>query len=181
MHLPILLHEGTNHLFFRAGRGAFKVRLYEPPSPVFLHRQDVTVHGTPADVDLAVEAADRAFARWRWIPAVERADYLHEVARKMREIEDQLARQLTLEGGLASLEELADVFPRTRREAIAALSAQILVLQGNGDYEGAAEFTESMGIVSPELYGDLRRLSTGGIPVDVTFEQGPAVLGIAPL
>jgi hypothetical protein len=67
------------------------------------------------------------------------------------------------------------------REAIAALSAQILVLQGNGDYEGAAEFTESMGIVSPELSGDLRRLSTGGIPVDVTFEQGPAVLGIAPL
>ena len=65
------------------------------------------------------------------------------------------------------------------REAIAALSAQILVLQGNGDYDGAAEFTESMGIVSAELAGDLRRLATSGIPVDVTFEQGPAVLGIA--
>ena len=67
------------------------------------------------------------------------------------------------------------------REAIAALSTQILVLQGDGDYEGAAEFTESMGIVSPELAGDLRRLATGGIPVDVTFEQGSSVLGISPL
>ncbi|MEN6425418.1 MAG: alpha/beta hydrolase-fold protein [Phycisphaerales bacterium] len=53
VHLPVLLHEGTNHLFFRAGRGAFKVRLYEPPAPVFLHREDITlpdlVVGEPAD------------------------------------------------------------------------------------------------------------------------------------
>jgi hypothetical protein len=67
------------------------------------------------------------------------------------------------------------------REAIASLSAQILLLQGDGDYEGAAEFTETMGIVSAELSDDLRRLANAGIPVDVTFEQGPAVLGIAPL
>jgi dienelactone hydrolase len=43
VHLPVLLHEGTNHLFFRAGRGAFRVRLYEPPAPVFLHREDTTL------------------------------------------------------------------------------------------------------------------------------------------
>jgi dienelactone hydrolase len=43
MHLPILLHEGTNNLFFRAGRGAYKVRLYPPPAPVFLHRDDLTL------------------------------------------------------------------------------------------------------------------------------------------
>ena len=66
------------------------------------------------------------------------------------------------------------------REAIAALSAQILVLQGDGDYEGTAEFVESMGVVSPALEEDLRRLSTRGIPVDVTFEQGPEVLGLEP-
>ncbi len=67
------------------------------------------------------------------------------------------------------------------REAIAALSAQILVLQGDGDYAGTAEFVESMGIVSPALEDDLRRLASRGIPVDVTFEQGPEVLGLAPL
>ncbi len=43
VHLPILLNEGTNHLLFRAGRGSFKVRLYEPPSAVFLHPQDMTL------------------------------------------------------------------------------------------------------------------------------------------
>ena len=64
------------------------------------------------------------------------------------------------------------------REAIEALSAQILVLQGDGDYEGAAELTESMGIVPPALEADLRRLATRGIPVDIVFEQGPDALGI---
>ena len=70
---------------------------------------DSVPSGAPADVELAVEAAERAFARWRWIPAVERADYLHEVARKMREMEDQLARQLTLEGGKPLVENLDEI------------------------------------------------------------------------
>jgi len=43
VHLPLLLHEGTNHLFLRSGRGAFNVRLYPPPAPVFLHREDTTL------------------------------------------------------------------------------------------------------------------------------------------
>ena len=43
VHLPLLLHEGTNHLFLRSGRGAFNVRLYPPPAPVFLHREDATL------------------------------------------------------------------------------------------------------------------------------------------
>ena len=53
VHVPVLLHEGTNGLFLRAGRGAFKVRLYEPPAASFLHDQDTTlpdlVVGQPAD------------------------------------------------------------------------------------------------------------------------------------
>ncbi len=43
VHLPVVLHEGTNHLLFRAGRGSFKVRLYEPPAAVFLQEQDMTL------------------------------------------------------------------------------------------------------------------------------------------
>ncbi|MBN2314564.1 MAG: hypothetical protein JXM79_11585 [Sedimentisphaerales bacterium] len=43
VHLPVLMNEGTNQLFFQAGRGTFKVRLYEPPSPVFLLEADTTV------------------------------------------------------------------------------------------------------------------------------------------
>ena len=53
VHLPVLLREGSNQLLFRSGRGQFKVQLYEPPSPVFLHKADKTlpdlVLGQPTD------------------------------------------------------------------------------------------------------------------------------------
>jgi betaine-aldehyde dehydrogenase len=65
--------------------------------------------GTPEDVERAVQAALTAFAHWRWTPAVERADYLHEIARKLREKEALLARQLTLEGGKPLVENLDEV------------------------------------------------------------------------
>ncbi len=65
--------------------------------------------GGPADVDRAVAAAEAAFAVWRWIPAVERADFMHEVARRLRQQEDALARQLTLEGGKPLVENLDEV------------------------------------------------------------------------
>jgi acyl-CoA reductase-like NAD-dependent aldehyde dehydrogenase len=65
--------------------------------------------GSAADVDRAVAASQKAFALWRWIPAVERADYLHKVARKLRESEEALARQLTLEGGKPLVENLDEV------------------------------------------------------------------------
>jgi acyl-CoA reductase-like NAD-dependent aldehyde dehydrogenase len=65
--------------------------------------------GTAADVGKAVEAARAAFSAWRWVPAVERAELLHEVARKLRENEAGLARQLTLEGGKPLVENLDEV------------------------------------------------------------------------
>jgi hypothetical protein len=64
------------------------------------------------------------------------------------------------------------------RAAIDALSAQILTLQGTGDYEGAADFTETMGVVGSGLQADLDRLKAAGIPVDVVFRQGADVLGL---
>jgi betaine-aldehyde dehydrogenase len=65
--------------------------------------------GTPADVERAVEAARGAFEAWCWIPAVERADMLHEVARTLREKEEALARQMTLEGGKPVVENLDEI------------------------------------------------------------------------
>ena len=78
-------------------------------NPYTEHVIDTVPSGTQADVDLAVDAAERAFAQWRWIPAVERADFLHEIARKLREMEDPLARQLTLEGGKPLVENLDEI------------------------------------------------------------------------
>ena len=70
---------------------------------------DVVPAGTPADVERAVDAAQAAFEEWCWVPAVERADFLHEIARKLRDNEDAIARQLTLEGGKPLVENLDEV------------------------------------------------------------------------
>ena len=65
--------------------------------------------GTAVEVEQAVQAAQAAFAVWRWVPGVQRAEQLHEVARKLREKEMALARQLTLEGGKPLIENRDEV------------------------------------------------------------------------
>ena len=58
------------------------------------------------------------------------------------------------------------------------LSRLLLTLQGDGDYEGVLELTASRGVIKAELQGDLDRLTQANIPVDITFQQGVAELGI---
>jgi hypothetical protein len=58
------------------------------------------------------------------------------------------------------------------QEAVNALSAKILILQGDGDYAGVSQFVDEMGKIGPELQADLDRLEAAAIPVDVVFEQG---------
>lgn len=64
------------------------------------------------------------------------------------------------------------------KEAMSSLSALILTLQGNGDYEGVAKLMEEKGNIGPELQKELDKLSKAGIPVDIVFEQGTEVLGL---
>jgi hypothetical protein len=63
-------------------------------------------------------------------------------------------------------------------EAMRQLSYLILILQGNGDYDGVVKLVEEKGIISPDLQRDLDKLSKANIPVDVIFEQGIEVLGL---
>ncbi|RDX37298.1 Zn-dependent hydrolase [Kangiella sp. HD9-110m-PIT-SAG07] len=63
-------------------------------------------------------------------------------------------------------------------QAMNALSEEILVIQGNGDYEGAKHLLNSQGIISEQLAADLQLLEEKQIPVDVTFKQGKDVLGL---
>lgn len=63
------------------------------------------------------------------------------------------------------------------RQAVDALSEQILRYQGEGDYAGVQAFMERYGRIDAELQGDLNRVGNAGIPVDVVFEQGASVLG----
>ena len=64
------------------------------------------------------------------------------------------------------------------QDAMASMSALILTLQGNGDYDGVAALVADKGIIKAQLADDLTRLSAADIPVDVVFNQGKAVLGL---
>lgn len=62
--------------------------------------------------------------------------------------------------------------------AMAKLSRLILTLQGDGDYEKVDQLIATHGDIKAELAKDLEKLSQANIPVDVTFKQGKAVLGL---
>ena len=62
--------------------------------------------------------------------------------------------------------------------AVDSLAGKILQLQGTGDYAGTASFYDASGRIGPVLQGDLDRLKSKGIPVDIVFEQGADVLGL---
>ena len=64
------------------------------------------------------------------------------------------------------------------RGAMNSLSEKILTLQGDGDYAGVGQLFDQMGNVSAQLQADLDRLSAASIPVDITFNQGKATLGL---
>ena len=64
------------------------------------------------------------------------------------------------------------------QEAANSLSELILTLQGDGDYEGAANLVAEKAVIGAQLQADLDRLNAKGIPVDVVFEQGVEVLGL---
>ena len=63
-------------------------------------------------------------------------------------------------------------------QAMTELSRLLLMLQGDGNYERASELTETMGVIGDQLQADLDRLTRAGIPVDITFRQGLAPLGL---
>ena len=64
------------------------------------------------------------------------------------------------------------------KTASADLSRLLLTLQGDGDYQGAQELTNSKGVIGDELQADLDRLTRANIPVDITFMQGAGELGL---
>ena len=64
------------------------------------------------------------------------------------------------------------------RKAIDALSSDILVLQGEGDYEGTGKLLNEEGTIDADLQASLDRLSEKNIPVDVIFKQGTEELGL---
>ena len=63
-------------------------------------------------------------------------------------------------------------------QAIKDLGRDILVLQGNGDYDKVAAFVAEKGNVSAQLQADLNQLDAISIPVDIVYQQGRKELGL---
>jgi hypothetical protein len=63
-------------------------------------------------------------------------------------------------------------------QAIKGLSHDLLVLQGDGNYEEVAAFVAKNGNVSAQLQADLDRLDAISIPVDIVYQQGKEQLGL---
>lgn len=62
------------------------------------------------------------------------------------------------------------------KKAVYQLSNIILTIQGDGDLVAAEQLLNNKGVVGNDLQGDLDRLKTLGIPVDIIFNQGLEVL-----
>jgi hypothetical protein len=63
-------------------------------------------------------------------------------------------------------------------DAMKSLSALILQLQGDGDYEAVKKLVKEKGIIPETLKNDLQKLNDAHIPVDIIFDQGVKTLGI---
>ena len=64
---------------------------------------------SPEQLDAAVAAAREAFETWSRTPALERGEMLHEVARRLRENGEGLARTMTSEGGKPLIENRDEI------------------------------------------------------------------------
>ena len=63
----------------------------------------------PADLDLALSAADRGFAHWRHVPALERSRVLRRTADILRKRADEIAPLMTLEQGKPLIESRLEI------------------------------------------------------------------------
>lgn len=75
---------------------AEKLTVYNPATGKAVYEID---YGTKADVERAIQAADQAFQTWSKTSALERANVLVDIYRKMEERKEELAQVITKEMG----------------------------------------------------------------------------------
>jgi hypothetical protein len=64
------------------------------------------------------------------------------------------------------------------RDAVYSLLADILLVQGDGNYDEAKRWVDADGIMTEQLRQDLEMVNAAGIPVDIVFNQGKEILGL---
>jgi len=65
------------------------------------------------------------------------------------------------------------------KEAMLKFSEEILILQGNGDYDAAKKLVDEKGFIREDLLNDLYKIQKQQIPKDVVFVQGLNELGLS--
>ncbi len=64
------------------------------------------------------------------------------------------------------------------KDAVTSSVKQVLVIQGDGDYDAAATLIRDDGFMADHLTADLERVNEANIPIDIVFVQGKDVLGL---
>lgn len=80
-----------------AAQSADNTRVYDSASEAELGR---VAHGTPAEINLAVQAAKTAFASWSALAVSTRADYVRGIADQLEEQVERLAQGIAAEVGM---------------------------------------------------------------------------------
>lgn len=84
-------------------------QIFDVMNPATEEVVDSAARGNRADANLAAVSAYEAFADWRFVPGLEKAEKMHEFARRLREKKIEIAVLLTKEGGKPLLENLDEV------------------------------------------------------------------------
>ncbi|TVQ09771.1 MAG: Zn-dependent hydrolase [Bacteroidetes bacterium] len=64
------------------------------------------------------------------------------------------------------------------KDTVEKALAELMIIQGNGDYEAAREIATRLGSMPESLQADIDRINDANIPVDVAFKQGVEYLGL---
>lgn len=100
----------TQHLYingsFLDGEGRKSQPIYNPADDKVLGHLP---HAGTADLDAALEAAQKAFESWRWTSPLERSALLRRVGALIRERCDDIARALTMDQGKPLAEAKAEI------------------------------------------------------------------------
>ncbi|MBI5218587.1 MAG: Zn-dependent hydrolase [Bacteroidia bacterium] len=64
------------------------------------------------------------------------------------------------------------------KEAVSSLGAQLLAVEGDGNYAEAKKWVDAKGNIAAGLQKDLDRIAKAEIPRDIVFEQGLKALGL---
>ena len=124
-------NETTSHLIGNARVPSTSEEGIEVLNPATGDQIGFIPAGTPEDVEAAVIAARKALSGWSRLPAAERAAFIKDTARKMRERAEELAQLVTLENGktlddalggveagIGTLEQYAELGPLHRGKSL---------------------------------------------------------------